>query len=167
MSFPKLEIIEIATAHGPSQFPYIPGLLSFREVPILMEAWKTLKHVPDLILVDGQGIAHPRRFGLAAHLGVTLDIPAIGCAKSRLTGRFEEPGLKKGDWSPLTDKGETIGAVLRTKDKVSPMFISCGHRVSLPSAIKLVLECTTRYRMPEPTRQAHLASNAFRKSLEQ
>lgn len=167
LSYPQLEILTVTNASGPSPFPYIPGLLSFREIPILLEAWEKLTLRPDLILVDGQGIAHPRRFGIGAHLGVTLDVPTIGCAKRRLVGRHEEPGPHKGDWSPLVDKGETIGAVLRTKDHVSPMFISCGHRVSLPSAIQLVLSCTTRYRLPEPTRQAHLASNVFRKSLKE
>lgn len=163
LSFPDLSLVEVATAAGKSPFPYISGLLSFRELPIVLEAWEKLQQKPDLVLVDGQGIAHPRRFGIAAHLGVTLDVPAIGCAKTRLTGKYEEPAPERGAWSPLVDKGETIGAVLRTKDKVSPIFVSTGHRVSLPSAIRLVLECTRRYRLPEPTRQAHLLSNAARK----
>ncbi|HBN10287.1 MAG TPA: deoxyribonuclease V [Cyanobacteria bacterium UBA8530] len=163
LSYPELELVEVATAFGESPFPYIPGLLSFREIPILLEAWDKLSRRPDLVLVDGQGIAHPRRFGIASHLGVTLDLPTIGCGKSRLIGKYQEPGLNRGDSSVLSDKGEEIGRVLRTKNKVSPLFISPGHKVSLGSAVSIVLSCCTRYRLPEPTRLAHLQANAARK----
>ncbi|HEY9766596.1 MAG TPA: deoxyribonuclease V [Chroococcales cyanobacterium] len=163
LSYPDLALVEVATAFGKSPFPYLPGLLSFRELPILLEAWEKLSLLPDVVLVDGQGIAHPRRFGIASHLGVTLDLPTIGCAKSRLVGKYQEPGPNKGDSSPLCDKGEEIGKVLRTKKAVSPLFISCGHQVSLDSALRIVLSCCTRYRLPEPTRQAHLQANIARK----
>lgn len=155
LSFPRLELMESAIARCPTSFPYVPGLLSFRELPAVLEALDALRIVPDIVLCDGQGIAHPRRFGIACHLGVLLDIPAIGVAKSRLTGTDAEPPSEKGDWAPLIDKGETIGAVLRTRAGVKPVYVSIGHRVSLETAIKLTLACTTRYRLPETTRHAH------------
>ncbi len=150
-----LEIVEEATAVGPARFPYVPGLLSFREIPLVLDALEGLAARPDLILCDGQGYAHPRRFGLACHLGVLLDLPTIGVAKSRFIGTHEEPGIERGEWTPLLDGAERIGAVLRTRRAVSPLYISCGHRVSLERAIELVLACTTRYRLPETTRAAH------------
>lgn len=155
LDFPALSPRERILLTRPTRFPYIPGLLSFREVPALLEALDGLHTPPDLILCDGQGRAHPRRFGLACHLGVLTGIPTIGVAKSRLIGRYTEPGPGRGDWSPLVDAGEVIGAVLRTRDRTRPLFVSIGHRVSLATAIELVLACTPRYRLPETTRAAH------------
>lgn len=155
LDYPGCRLLEQATAHQPIRFPYVPGYLSFREVPPIMAALEKLASPPDLIICDGQGIAHPRRFGLACHLGVLTGIPAVGAAKSRLTGRFSEPGLEKGDWSALEDQGETIGAVLRTRANVQPVFVSIGHKVSLGSAIRVVLACCGKYRLPETTRAAH------------
>jgi deoxyribonuclease V len=133
----------------------VPGYLSFRELPAVLQALEGLTTMPDLLLCDGQGLAHPRRFGLACHLGVLTDLPSIGVAKSRLIGVHEDPPPEKGQWVALTDKGEIIGAVLRTRSKVSPLYVSLGHRISLPTAIDYVLRCTTRYRLPETTRWAH------------
>jgi len=155
MDFESLRTLESVVYESDVFFPYIPGLLSFREVPALAESVRLLGSAPDIILCDGQGTAHPRGFGLACHLGVALDIPAIGVAKSRLTGRFEEPGGQRGSWSPLTLGGETIGAVLRTRDDVRPVFVSPGHKISLPTSLRIVLACTPRYRISEPLRQAH------------
>ncbi len=148
--------LETVRAQLPTGFPYIPGLLSFREIPVVLEALRLLPQLPDLLMVDGQGIAHPRRLGIAAHLGVLLDWPAIGVAKSLLTGRYREPGLHKGDNSMLLDNksGERIGTVLRSKDKVNPLFISPGHRVSHDKALELTLQCLVKHRLPEPTRIA-------------
>ena len=153
-SFPDLEPLEERLARLPTPFPYVPGLLSFREIPVILEALGQLEHIPQLLLCDGQGIAHPRRLGVAAHLGLVTDIPSIGVGKSRLTGDFQEPGPNRGQRSPLTDKGELIGTVLRTRDKVKPVFVSPGHRVSQDSAVEYVLACTPRYRLPEPIRAA-------------
>jgi deoxyribonuclease V len=155
LDFPGLKPIEEAVARVPTRFPYIPGLLSFREIPAILKAFEKLKQKPELLLCDGQGYAHPRRFGLASHLGLLLDIPSIGVAKSRLIGQHDELPSEKGAWVPLIDKGETIGAVLRTRTKVNPLYISTGHRVSLQSAINYVLAATTRYKLPETTRAAH------------
>jgi len=159
-SFPELEVLDQAVVTKPVSIPYIPGLLSFREVPALLEAIAQLSHLPDLILCDGHGTAHPRRFGLACHLGLCLDLPTIGVGKSRLVGTFEEPAPEKGSWSPLFHKEEVIGAVLRSRTKVSPLFISPGHRLSLQTAIHFTLACTPKYRLPETTRLAdRLASD--------
>ena len=136
-------VIETATAARKLTFPYIPGLLSFREVPVCIDAIEKLKAKPDVFIVDGQGFAHPRRFGIASHIGVLVDRPTVGCAKSRLTGDFDEPGRTKGNYSELIDKGEEIGAVLRTRTDVKPVFVSVGHKCTLEDAIKIVLECTT------------------------
>ncbi len=155
LSFPQLTRVEAAVAHRPTEFPYVPGLLSFRELPAVLAALDRLHTMPDLILCDGQGIAHPRRFGIASHLGVLLDLPAIGVGKTRLLGTHAEPADVKGAWAPLFDKEETIGAVLRTRAGVRPVYVSIGHRVSLETAIALTLACTPRYRLPETTRQAH------------
>ncbi len=155
LSFPGLDLVESSIAHRDTDFPYIPGLLSFRELPAVLAALARLAHAPDVILCDGQGIAHPRRFGIACHLGVLLDMPAIGVAKTRLTGTYREPPNVKGAWTPLIDGEETIGAVLRTRIGVNPVYVSIGHRVSLETAIELTLACTPRYRLPETTRQAH------------
>jgi deoxyribonuclease V len=155
LSYPELQPLEQSIARLPTAFPYIPGLLSFREVPAILQAFHGLSQPPDIFLCDGQGRAHPRRFGLACHLGLYTDIPAIGVAKTRLTGHHTEVPVEKGGWVPLIDKGETIGAVVRTRNNVKPLYISVGHKISLPSAIELVLACTTRYRLPETTRAAH------------
>ena len=138
----------------PTGFPYIPGLLSFRELPVVLKALQQLSELPDLLMVDGQGIAHPRRLGIAAHLGIMLDWPAIGVAKSRLTGKYNEPGNRKGDQSPLLDKNEKIGTVLRSKDNTAPLFISPGHRMSQETALEFTLQCLVKHRLPEPTRIA-------------
>jgi deoxyribonuclease V len=154
MTAHELKPLEQVQAFAPADFPYIPGLLSFREIPAILAALATLSRTPDVLMVDGQGIAHPRRMGIAAHLGVILDMPSIGVAKSRLTGRFETPGLKKGDNNPLMVGKEQIGIVLRSRDNVNPLFISPGHRVGMQTALTLTLQCLTRYRLPEPTRLA-------------
>lgn len=155
LSFPALEVLDEAVAVKSSVFPYVPGLLSFREGPVVIEAMKKLRVQPDVLMFDGQGYAHPRRLGLASHMGVYLDRPSIGCAKSRLTGRFTEPGPNPGDRSPLIDHGEVIGTVLRTKPRTNPLFISVGHRIDLETSVEVVLRCLRGYRLPEPTRDAH------------
>jgi deoxyribonuclease V len=155
LSFPALELVEHALARLPTRFPYVPGLLSFREIPALLTALARLQRPPDLILCDGQGYAHPRRCGLASHLGLVTGLPTIGVAKSRLTGAFREPPRRRGAWRPLTDGDETIGAVLRTRTGVRPVFVSPGHRVSLETAIRYTMACVRRYRLPETTRWAH------------
>jgi deoxyribonuclease V len=160
LSFPDLRLIDRATACLPASFPYIPGLLSFRELPPLLEAYAGLKVRPDLVVCDGQGIAHPRRFGLACHLGLRLDLPSIGAAKSRLIGEFSPPEPKRGCWSPLLVEGETVGAVLCTKDRVKPIYVSSGHRVGLETSIRMVLRLTGRYKLPETTRAAHALSQS-------
>ena len=156
--YPEMEEIERAFAIVPLRFPYVPGLLSFRECPALLAAFRKLRNAPDVVLCDGQGYAHPRRFGLACHLGVLLDRPTIGCAKSRLIGTEREPGRRAGSWTPLTDERdgelETIGAVLRTRDGVRPIYVSQGHRVSLAMAIRLTLSVCDGTRIPRPTREA-------------
>lgn len=156
-TFPQMELVEQATAHVGAVFPYVPGLLTFREGPALVHAFEALQTVPDVFIFDGQGLAHPRRIGLACHMGLWLGAPTVGCAKSRLVGRHEEPGRRKGDSTPLTDGGEQIGVVLRTRDCVRPVFVSPGHLADLATSARLVLRCCGRYRLPEPTRQAHMA----------
>ncbi len=158
---PALEPVETATARQPTPFPYIPGLLSFREGPVLVEAFEKLQHVPDVFLFDGMGIMHPRRLGIAAHMGLWLERPTVGCGKSRLVGRCEEPGTEKGERSPLTHRGEQLGVVLRTRTNVRPVFISVGHLADLETCIALVLRCTPKYRLPEPIRMAHKAAGDF------
>lgn len=154
LSYPDLTLVEHRVARRPTCFPYVPGLLSFREVPPVLEALDKLERTPDVILCDGQGFAHPRRFGLACHVGVLLDLPSIGVAKSRLIGTHGEVPDKRGHCIPLIDKGESIGAVLRTRVGVRPIYVSIGHRVRLETAVGLVMNCTTRYRLPETTRWA-------------
>jgi deoxyribonuclease V len=155
LSFPDLELIASQVSRRTVEFPYIPGYLSFREVPVLLDAIRLLDALPDLILCDGQGLAHPRRFGMACHLGVLTGIPTIGVAKTRLIGHFIEPAENKGSWSPLTDGDETIGAAVRTRAAKKPVFVSLGHTIGLRDAIKWVLACCSRYRLPETTRAAH------------
>lgn len=155
LSVPNLALVDRAVVRLPTRFPYVPGLLSFREVPAVIEALQQLRTLPDLILYDGQGIAHPRRCGIASHVGLLTDIPCIGVAKTRLIGEHDEVPNARGAWVPLTDRGEPIGAVLRTRVNVKPLFVSVGHRISLDTAIRWVMACTTRYRLPETTRWAH------------
>ena len=167
VDYPGLQPVDQVVIERATAFPYVPGLLSFREVPALLEALGRLRSDPDLILCDGHGYAHPRRFGLACHLGLWLDAPAVGVAKSRLTGRHEEPGPAKGDTAWLVAGAgerprERIGAVLRTRERVKPVYVSAGHRVSLETAATLTLACVTRYRLPEPTRLADKLSKARR-----
>jgi deoxyribonuclease V len=164
-SLPDLRVIRTVKAVRPVTFPYIPGLLSFREAPVCLAALEKLDLEPDVFLVDGQGIAHPRRLGLAAHLGLFLERPTIGCAKSRLIGTYKEPGRQKGQHAWLYDGNEIIGAVLRTRTDVRCLFISIGHRCDLLAAIRTVLQCTTRYRLPEPTRLAHQAVTRWRQDI--
>jgi len=155
LEFPSLERDTSAIATVPTAFPYIPGLLSFREIPAIIAALENLEGLPDLILCDGQGYAHPRRFGLACHLGVITGIPTIGVAKTRLVGTYDRVPQSRGGWTPLKDGDEVIGAVLRTRKGVKPVYVSVGHRLSLDTAIDLVMGCVTRYRLPETTRAAH------------
>lgn len=155
LSFPQLLLVEHAIARLPTRFPYVPGLLSFREAPAALTALEELSALPDLVIYDGQGIAHPRRMGIACHIGLLTGIPAIGVAKTRLTGEYGKVPDRCGAWVPLTDKGEIIGAVLRTRVGVKPVFVSIGHRVSLATAVAWAMSCTTRYRLPETTRWAH------------
>ncbi len=159
LSFPDLEIVERAIHCDRLTFPYIPGLLSFREAPALLRALAQLRHDPDVVFVDGHGLSHPRRAGIACHVGLCVDRPVIGCAKSRLTGVFREPGLTRGATSKLYDvDGDVIGAVVRTRDCVKPVFVSVGHKIGLAKAVRLTLACGKGYRIPEPTRQADLAA---------
>lgn len=154
LEFDSLEVLDAAAADQPPAFPYIPGYLSFREVPVVLEALAALGARPDLLMVDGQGYAHPRRIGVASHLGLVADIASVGVAKSRLIGTHADPGWKKGSSVPLVDGGERVGSVLRSRDNVRPLFVSPGHRVGFDTAVELVVACLTRYRLPEPTRLA-------------
>lgn len=160
LSFPGLKWIESAVARKPTDFPYIPSLLSFREAPAVLKALEQLKVLPDLLICDGQGIAHPRRFGLASHLGLICDLPSIGVAKSRLIGEHAPLGTARGERQFLYDEDEVIGAALRTRHNTRPVYVSIGHRVSLESAIRYTLACAPRFRLPEPTRQAHQLASA-------
>lgn len=157
-----LRVIEESSGIDHVTFPYIPGLLSFREAPVLLKAFEKIKSRPDIVMFDGQGIAHPRRMGLASHMGLFLDTPTMGCAKKKLVGEFAEPGPVKGGWSELLHRGEQIGAVLRTKHNVKPVFISPGHKIGFARAVETALGCCNGYRIPEPTRQAHLLVNRLR-----
>jgi deoxyribonuclease V len=158
LSLPELELLETSVVTGPLEFPYVPGLLSFREVPLTLAACEKLSLTPDFFLVDGQGVAHPRRMGIASHLGLCLGVPTIGCAKSRLIGEYKEPGQAAGSHTDLFDNGEVIGAVLRTRTGVKPVYVSIGSGTDLASAIELVLGCCHGYRLPEPARLAHQAA---------
>jgi len=163
--FPNLKVIERQFFISPINLPYIPGLLTFREGPSLLEALKKIKIEPDIILFDGQGIAHPRRMGIATHLGLFLDKPTIGCAKSRLSGKYTSVGEKKGDYVLLKEGEEVLGAVLRTRRKVKPIFVSPGHKIDLSNSIEIVLKCTEKYRLPIPVREAHIFVNQIRNNL--
>jgi deoxyribonuclease V len=166
LSFPQMEILDISKAYGLVGFPYIPGLFSFREGPILIRTFQRLKRKPDVMLYDGQGIAHPRGFGLASHMGLCLDLPSIGCAKTPLVDGFVSPGSSKGSYELIRREGKEVGIVLRTKDNVKPLFVSPGHRIDLPMSIQLTLKCCRGFRIPEPLRQAHHASRLLRWKFE-
>lgn len=155
LTLPDLEIVERVRAERSLNFPYIPGLLTFREAPVILDALARLEREPDALIFDGQGYAHPRHMGLATHVGVLLDYPTIGCAKSRLCGTYEEPGPRRGQYTWLRDEEKIVGAVVRTRTNVNPVFVSIGHRVSLQHAVDLVLRCGGGYKLPEPTRWAH------------
>lgn len=162
LALPGLELVESALARRPTDYPYVPGLLSFREIPAALVALASLRTTPDLLVADGQGRAHPRRFGLASHLGWLVDRPTIGAAKSRLTGDATVPLSGRGATSPLIDRGEVIGAVVRTRDGVAPLYVSVGHRISLARAIQITLDLTPRFRLPETTRSAHRLASPSR-----
>lgn len=158
-----LETLEEVGVVSTAPFPYIPGLLSFREIPALLEAWQQLHTEPDVVMFDGHGTAHPRRIGIASHAGLFLDRPAFGCGKSVLVGKYDAPAPERGSWQPMRHYGDVIGAALRTKTRVNPVFVSPGHRIDLPTAIALTLQCDGGYRLPEPTRRAHNLVNALRR----
>lgn len=163
LAYPSLEVLEEAFAEDRSAFPYVPGLLSFREGPVVLKAFERLRHVPDAVLFDGQGIAHPRGIGLASHLGLILDIPSIGCAKTRLCGAHGEVEAGRGSRAELRVDGSVAGAAVRTRDRVKPVYVSPGHRVSLEKAVEVTLSCCRGYRLPEPVRLAHRAVNRIRR----
>jgi deoxyribonuclease V len=166
LQFEDLKTVESKTATRPINFPYVPGLLSFREGPVILEALDKLKSPPDLLMFDGQGIAHPRRFGIASHIGLLADIPAVGCAKTKLVGKYQEPEVEQGNFTYLRDGNSTIGAVVRTRSGVKPVFVSTGHRVNLGDSIKLVLRCSNEYRLPAPIRRADkLSREMLRKTI--
>jgi deoxyribonuclease V len=163
LSLPTLEVIEEVGVVSETRFPYVPGLLSFRETPSVLEAWSQLKTEPDALMLDGQGLAHPRRVGIACHVGLLIERPTLGCAKSVLVGKYEEPGPERGSWTEMIHKDEVVGAALRTKRNVQPIFVSPGHLIDLKGAIDLTLQSDGGYRQPEPTRRAHLLVNALRR----
>lgn len=163
LSFPELEVIEEAGVVSETNFPYVPGLLSFRETPSVLEAWSRLKTEPDALMLDGQGLAHPRRVGIACHVGLLIERPTLGCAKSVLVGKYEEPQKERGAWTKLIHKDEVVGAALRTKRNVQPVFVSPGHLIDLEGALDVTLRTDGGYRQPEPTRRAHLLVNALRR----
>ena len=163
LRLPDLSVVERKGVQAVAEFPYVPGLLSFREIPALLQAWSLLECEPDAAMLDGQGLAHPRRMGIACHFGLLVDRPTLGCAKSLLAGRHGEPSETRGSWAPIVHRKETIGAALRTRDRVGPVFVSPGHRMDLPSAIDLALSCGGGTRIPEPTRRAHLFVNELRR----
>ncbi len=159
LRYPELTLVETSVVEMAVTFPYVPGLLAFRECPVVLCAFEKLTSVPDLVIVDGQGLAHPRRFGLACHVGVILDLPVIGCAKSRLVGTHDYPGGPVGSRVNLWHAGEIIGAVIRSKEKANPLYVSIGHKVDLDTAVQYVLACCRGYRLPETSRLAHLAAS--------
>ncbi|MBW2407156.1 MAG: deoxyribonuclease V [Deltaproteobacteria bacterium] len=164
LNFPGLDVAGQSTAIRRITFPYIPGLLSFREGPVILDALDRLDCKPDLLIFDGQGIAHPCRLGIASHIGLLTDFPSIGCAKSRLCGQYQEPDVERGSYVPLLDNGGTIGAIVRTRTGVKPVFVSIGHRVDLKTSIDYVLGCCTGYRLPETTRKAHRLAAEWKSS---
>ena len=166
LEFTGLSLVEVQGFEAPLRFPYVPGLLSFREVPSLVGALRKVETRVDALILDAQGLAHPRRMGLASHLGIFLDVPTVGCAKSRLVGSFEAPGREKGSATDLVHRGETVGRVVRTREGVSPVYVSVGSGIDLKSSVELVLACCTKYRLPETTRQAHNAANRLRRGEE-
>jgi deoxyribonuclease V len=166
LDFPGLSPVEVKGYEAPLRFPYVPGLLSFRELPSVVGALEQVETEVDALILDAQGRAHPRRMGLASHLGIFLDLPTVGCAKSLLVGSFEEPGEEKGSVTDLVHRGEVVGKVLRSRDRVSPVYVSVGNGIDLGSSVELVLACCTRYRLPETTRQAHNAANRLRRGEE-
>jgi len=167
LRYPELSIIEVKVAQGRITLPYMPGLLSFREGPLILAACEQLSNVPDLVLIDGHGVAHPRRFGLASHVGLSLDLPTVGCAKSILCGQHQPVGEEAGSCADLVDNGELVGAALRTRSKVRPIVVSIGHRISLASALEWAVRCCRGHRLPEPTRLAHLAAQGLLSSPSQ
>jgi deoxyribonuclease V len=166
LEFPGLSLVEVQGYEAPLGFPYVPGLLSFRELPPVVGALEKIETPVNVLILDAQGLAHPRRMGLASHLGIFLDVPTVGCAKSRLIGSFEEPGREKGSATDLVHRGEVVGRVLRTRDGVSPVYVSVGNGIDLGSAVDLVLACCTKYRLPETSRRAHDAANRLRRGEE-
>jgi deoxyribonuclease V len=166
LDFPGLSVVEVRGFEAPLAFPYVPGLLAFREIPSVVGALEKVQTPVDAVILDAQGLAHPRRMGLASHLGLFLDVPTVGCAKSRLVGAYEEPAAEKGSATDLVHRGEVVGKVVRSREGVSPVFVSVGNRIDLRSAVELVLACCTRYRLPETTRQAHNAANRLRRGGE-
>ena len=163
LEFPGLSLVEVKGYEAPLGFSYVPGLLSFRELPSVVGALEKIESAVDALILDAHGLAHPRRLGLASHLGIFLDVPTIGCAKSRLVGHFEQPGRQKGSATDLVHRGEVVGSALRTRDGVSPVYVSVGSGIDLRSSVRLVLACCTKYRLPETTRQAHAAANRLRR----
>lgn len=166
LSFPELEVVEVCPFEAPLTFPYVPGLLAFREIPSVAGALMAVESPVDVVIFDAHGLAHPRGLGLASHLGLFLDVPTVGCAKSRLVGRYEEPGQDKGSGTDLVYREKVVGQVVRTRKNVSPVYVSVGNRIDLTSAVDLVLQCCTRYRLPETTREAHNAANRLRRGEE-
>jgi deoxyribonuclease V len=162
LEFPSLSLVEVRGYEAPLAFPYVPGLLSFRELPSVVGALEKIETAVDALILDAHGLAHPRRMGLASHLGIFLEVPTVGCAKSLLVGSFEEPGREKGSARDLVHRGEVLGKVLRTRDGVSPVYVSVGSGIDLQSSVGLVLACCTKYRLPETTRRAHAAANRLR-----
>jgi deoxyribonuclease V len=163
LDFPGLSVVEVQGFEAALEFPYVPGLLAFREIPSVVGALKKVEAAVDAVIFDAQGLAHPRRMGLASHIGLFLEVPTVGCAKSVLVGKYEEPGVEKGSTSDLVHRGEVVGRVVRTREGVSPVYVSVGNGLDLESAVELVLASCTKYRLPEPTRQAHNAANRLRR----
>jgi deoxyribonuclease V len=166
LSFPDLSVVEVRGYESRLTFPYVPGLLAFREIPLVVGALREVESEVDAVIFDAHGLAHPRGMGLASHLGIFVDVPSVGCAKSRLVGEHEEPGPEKGDTADLVYRKKVVGKVVRTRPRVSPVYVSVGNRIDLVSSVDLVLQCCTRYRLPETTRQAHNAANRLRRGAD-
>ena len=164
LTYPELQVLDQAVVEAPVPIPYIPGLLSFREIPIVLRAFEKIREMPDVIFVDGQGTLHPRRFGIACHLGLTLDVPTVGCAKSLLCGSYPEPGPEKGDYSFVEHKNDRIGVALRTRTRTKEIFVSVGHKISIENAIELTLSISPKYRIPEPTRHADRLAGEYKRN---